>query len=398
MNHWLKRKDRKWLSHPVARLGKGHWVLSLVVASTILFLSLLALLSLPHHSLVFPGSAGNSPTASVDRQTEAIPLPRQESRQEERSDRTNPNNRSGQSLQAISSSIRWEVEDTQRFSQQPIFWAPEPAIPFSGAVERLPPDMRRIIERGTLIVALPTNDAFPFFYQEEGLRNGAGQTVGELAGLDIQIARSLAAYLGVEVAFDRSSPTFDAVINQVFEGNADLAIAKISLTLNRARKINYSQPYVRLRPGLLFNRLALSRVIDFDLHQNPVDAIRQLGSYASLGVIQASSYASFVRGAFPEASIREYSDWDSLVDAIIHGRVLAGCRDELAIKHEILVRPNANVQMQSVVMDGWTDEIAVALPWESVSLREFLNQYLSKANLQFTADQLLTQFLTADAR
>jgi ABC-type amino acid transport substrate-binding protein len=262
-------------------------------------------------------------------------------------------------------------------------------------MDHLAPDMRRIVKRGTLNVAILGNDAFPFFY--EALRGGETDS-GELEGIDIQIGRSLAAYLGVDVVFDRSSPTFDAVIDQVFEGKADLAIAKLSLTLDRARKVRYSQPYASLRPGLLFNRLALSNMINFDLHQNPVDVVRQLGSDAHLGVIRASSYASFARSAFPKATITEYPDWNSLVDAIIHGRVLAGCRDELAIKHEILMRTNANVQMQSVVIDEWIDEIAVALPWENTVLSKFVDLYLSKTQLSFTADQLLTQFLNTQAK
>lgn len=278
----------------------------------------------------------------------------------------------------------------------------EPILPFDGDVQRLPPDLRRIVERGYLIVALPETDSFPFFYTAASGRSQSPTadvpaSDRPLAGLDVQIARSLAAYLGTEVRFERNHPSFDAVVDRVFQGEADLAIAKLSLTLNRARQVRYSQPYVRLRPGLLFNRLALSRVIDFDLHRNPVDAIRQMGSTAELGVIQASAYARFARGAFPAATIREYPDWESVVDAIIHGRVLAGCRDELAIKHEILTRPNANVQMQSIVMDGWTDKIAVVLPWESGALREFVNHYLTQTDLFFTADQLLTQFLDVDS-
>lgn len=361
------QKGRTVLSH---RRWYSHWGLSALLALAILLVSLVALLTLPERPMRFLMRAPMAESATVPI-SEAIA----------------PSTDSQDDRLRVFRTLNSPPTDLE----SPIISAHEPATAFDGERDHLAPDIRRIVERGRLNVAIPGNDAFPFFY---GL-SGSSEVNGEgLEGLDIEIGRSLAAYLGVDVVFDRSSPTFDAVIDQVFEGKADLAIAKISLTLDRARKVRYSQPYVRLRPGLLFNRLALSNMINVDLHQNPVDVVRQLGSEALLGVIRASSYASFARSAFPQATIIEYPDWDSLVDAIIHGRVLAGCRDELAIKYAILMGANANVQMQSVVIDEWIDEIAVALPWESTVLSEFVDHYLSKTQLSFTADQLLTQFIS----
>ncbi len=374
----LKGKTRE---RPVPLLSKrwyGHWGVSLLLAFAVLIGSLIALLMFSGRSMLF---SLQSPV------TEVLSTPISETTDP-------PGNVQGDRPHLVPL-----FRSPSTTLETPIISAHESATDFEGEIDRLAPDIRHIVERGTLVVAILGNDAFPFFYEKFDEEPDSDEArVGNLEGIDIQIGRSLATYLGVDVVFDRSSRTFDAIVNQVFEGKADLAIAKISLTLDRARKVRYSQPYASLRPGLLFNRLALSNMINFDLHQNPLDVVRQRGSEAHLGVIRASAYANFARSAFPEATITEYSNWDSLVDAIIHGRVLAGCRDELAIKYEILGRSNANMQMQSLVIDEWIDEIAVALPWESAILSEFVNHYLSKAQLLFTADQLLTQFLNTQPK
>lgn len=102
-------------------------------------------------------------------------------------------------------------------------------------VERslISPDMKRILERGYLIVALLERDNPPFFVTDEPQG---------LYGLDIKIARAIAAYLGVEVQFDRSAQTFDETIDAVYHLRADIAITKLSQTLNRARRVGFRAP------------------------------------------------------------------------------------------------------------------------------------------------------------
>src|SRR5690606_37444452 len=103
-------------------------------------------------------------------------------------------------------------------------------------VEQLPPVLRRIHERGRLRVALYSEDRFPFFFVDER---------GELVGSDIELANGIARQLGLrEVEFDRSAPKYEGIIDRVAAGQVDMAIAKISITLNRAQRVLYSDPYL----------------------------------------------------------------------------------------------------------------------------------------------------------
>lgn len=243
----------------------------------------------------------------------------------------------------------------------------------------LSPEMERILQRGELIVALRQKDNPPFFRE-------AGN--GQLTGLDIEIAQTLADYLGVSVRFDRQGRTFEEVLDRVYQGKADLAVSKISQSLTRARKVQFSQPYVEMQQGLLVNRLKYAQLLQSQGNSSTPDLSQLTGK---IGAIKGSLYVSFVRRRFPRAELVEYADWAGLVQGVMRGEVLAACRDELEIKQVLLTQPQANLEMQSLVLDGTSDRIAIALPWQSSHLLNFVNQYLETVNLHFTADSLLNR-------
>jgi len=245
-----------------------------------------------------------------------------------------------------------------------------------------PPDIQRILQRGYLVVAVLGQDNPPFFWE---------QSSDGLEGVDIEIARAIAAYLGVELQFNRTAQTFNEVIDQVYSLEADMAISKLSRTLKRARRIRFSQPYVSLGQGFLINRLAFAEYFETVNQEVPIlTALNQVAG--KIGVLRGSSYVGFVESVVPKGQIVEYDTWKELVQAIIRGEVLAACRDELEIEKVILTQPNAILQMRTVSLNHFKDSIAIALPWDSYHLLSFVNQYLDTTELRYTADSLLNDY------
>ena len=104
----------------------------------------------------------------------------------------------------------------------------------------LAPEFARIVTRGELVVAVLGVDQPPFFEQQHG----------QLVGIDIDMAKEIAAKLGVKVRFNRDAKTFDSVVSLLANGDADMAISKLSRTLSRAQVISFSTPYIRLHRAL----------------------------------------------------------------------------------------------------------------------------------------------------
>ncbi|MGD1713263.1 transporter substrate-binding domain-containing protein [Dapis sp. BLCC M172] len=248
----------------------------------------------------------------------------------------------------------------------------------SFSVNLLSPEIQKILDRGKLIVAMTEYDNSPFFVKNER---------GELEGLDIKIAQGLAQGLGVELELNRSAKTFNEVVKIVSQGQADLAISKLSQTLNRATKISFSHPYVTMRQGLLLNRVQLTKAAK---NKETVEFLRDFEG--RIGVINGSSYEGFAKQKFPKATIVKYSSWEDIIQGAIKGDILAAYRDELEVKKIIINQPNVALNFQTVALKDTQDPIAIALPWSSSHLLEFVNLYLEITNTDYTVKGLLSEY------
>jgi polar amino acid transport system substrate-binding protein len=242
----------------------------------------------------------------------------------------------------------------------------------------IPPEIQQILDRGRLTVAVLGRDNSPFFMKFED---------SQLGGLDIQIAQDLAEQLGVELEINRSAQTFDDVVDTVYRHEADLAISKISRTLKRARRVRFSDPYLKMRQGLLVNRLQLAQQPQ---GSSMVETIRNLSG--KVGVIKESSYVGFLKQKFPQADIVEFPTWKDTVDAVVQGEILAAYRDELEVKKVVRTKPDAALQLQTIALTDTQDSLAAVLPWDSTHLLAFVDQYLETMATQYTVDLLLDEY------
>jgi polar amino acid transport system substrate-binding protein len=253
----------------------------------------------------------------------------------------------------------------------------------SGAAEIRPPDpglpqdLAKVYGRGKLLVAMVADDTPPFFMQRDGV----------LEGVDVEIARGLARELGVPVEFDRSAKSFNQVVERVARGKADLGISKLSRTFSRARRVMFSEPYVRVRHGLLLNRKGVAqRVGDGSV----ADLVRNFRG--RLAVLDGTSYMDFAARNFPQATIVPYQTWAEVVEAVSTDSVLGAYRDEMEIKKVALDHPRKALQLQAVsIADKW-DEKAIALPFGSPNLLALVNLYLENSNTKLTAQDLLRRY------
>lgn len=248
----------------------------------------------------------------------------------------------------------------------------------------LAPEIKKIKDRGQLIVALTSFDSPPFYYPRG---QAEGDKPPQLDGCDIQIARDIAKALEVEVVLNRQPSNFNKVVDSVAEGQADVGISKLSLTAKRATIVRFSQPSIVLRHALLANRIALARLAK----GREVQSVLTRAFPGSIGVIADSSFADTAKALFNKASIKELNSWDSVVDAVNRGVVDIGYRDELEIKRIMLLRPELHLNVRSVLISDKRDSIALALPWRSEQLAALVNVILGQRK-KIDANQLLDEY------
>src|SRR5690242_3828011 len=101
-----------------------------------------------------------------------------------------------------------------------------------------PKDSQTIIARGIIRVAITRFDLPAFHWRD---------AKGELAGPEIDLARVIGRLLRVGVEFVDDCPTFDAVVDAVATGRADIGLSKLSQTPYRVLRVRFSTPYLTLR-------------------------------------------------------------------------------------------------------------------------------------------------------
>ena len=236
-----------------------------------------------------------------------------------------------------------------------------------------------IVSDNKLRIAMPAFASDPFFPAD-----GSGDK-----GVDMDLARGIAAELGVEPVFDRSAVTFDAMVQKLTSGEADLAIGKLSRTLQRGRSILYSRPYAMLHQGLLANRVNLARIAQ---GKPPEQIIRDFSG--DLGVIEGSSFATYAAATFPHAQIHRFAGWNTVVDAIRNGTIDLAYRDDFEIKKLLVDDPSMTVVARSITLTDKVDTIAVGVRPDNPHLAAFVDLYLDLAKGQqvLNTDEIIARY------
>jgi polar amino acid transport system substrate-binding protein len=240
-------------------------------------------------------------------------------------------------------------------------------------------DLQSIVDAKVLRVAITRFD-LPSFHV-----HGSDVT---LAGPEIEMARQIGRALGVRVEFVEDADTFDAVVDLIAAGQADIGISKLSQTYARLRRVRFSEPYVTLRHAVLFNRAVIAREAT---GRPPAEALQNY--HGRIGVIAESAYVDFAHKNFPDATVIEAHTWDNAIEDLLAGRVDAIYRDELEIQRILKSRPLLNVQFGAAAIIDQKALLSIAICDTCAKLQEFVNYHVGVTAGTFTVNALLSSDL-----
>ena len=241
----------------------------------------------------------------------------------------------------------------------------------------LPPDIAAIKKANVLVVAMTKKDVPPFF-------SGEGNNI---QGLDVEIAQRIGALLGVPVQFRRDAESFAEVVEQVRDGRADIAVSKLSVTGPRLQVVKFSAPYVRLRQSLVINRLWLSQN---GQGKEVYQVIRNFNGKISF--IRNSSYDTFARINFPNATFLPEDKWDVIIDRVTRGDIAAAYRDEFEIKKIAFEKPDAAITTKSITISDSVDNIAVAVNPRAVQLLSMVDYVIKNEFSNIDTKKLMDRY------
>jgi len=228
------------------------------------------------------------------------------------------------------------------------------------------PDLKPIMDRGKLIVALRSEDGAPVVSTD---------ATGALVGVDVDLARAIARQLGVELEFRREARTSDQVVDTVARKEADIGMGLLSIRAEWAMHVLFTRPYTRQAIAAFVNR---KRAVALFGGRCPTQtAIRALARQSGqIGIQRQSAMAGWLREGVPDAQPQEYDSLHDLFEAALAGNVLLTIQGEIGARALLHAQPGALIHLQLCVFDTAPDLISIAVRPDAPGLARWIDAFL----------------------
>jgi polar amino acid transport system substrate-binding protein len=177
------------------------------------------------------------------------------------------------------------------------------------------------VESGTLTVG--SDIPFPPFEFREN---------GQLTGFDVRLTEAMAERLGLEVRWVDTS--FDTIFTSLAAGQFDMVASATSITEERERQVNFTEPYYAAQQALTINA-----------RETPgVQSVEDLESGSVVAVQRGTTGERWARENVPEGvSVRSFPEAPDTYTALEAGNVAAVLFDEPSAITEVEQRDNLEI-------------------------------------------------------
>lgn len=223
--------------------------------------------------------------------------------------------------------------------------------------------IEEIRERGVLVAGIPKDDLLAFYEEDEE---------GNMSGTDVELAKSIADSLGVDIVFSREAANNDELTKQLENGEIDMVVATYSRTLDRALRVRLSEPYLSIGMAVMINKQA---AVQRGVTQNPAGYLKTSGE--KIAVIAGTSHVALCRQLFPDCEIVEAESYEEAAELVKNNEVFAYFCGELEFYSQICRDRELQIYTDVYVYSDIKDEFCVAVSKENEELQDYVNLYLA---------------------
>lgn len=190
------------------------------------------------------------------------------------------------------------------------------------------------------------SDKAPFGYVDEN---------GDYAGYDVYFAERIAKDLGVDVEYVSTDPA--SRVEFVETGKVDIILANFTVTDERAEKVDFCLPYMKVALGIVSPDSAV------------ITDPEQL-SGKKLIVCKGTTAETYFAENYPDIELVKYDQYADAYNALLDGRGDALSTDNTEVLAWAISNPGYTVGVESL---GQIDTIAPAVAKGNTSLLEWIN-------------------------
>ncbi len=227
-------------------------------------------------------------------------------------------------------------------------------------------------------------------------------TDGKQAGVDIDIATLLAKKLGVEVKIVVPK-SFSELIPMLENDQIDMIMAGMSVTFDRARVIDFSDPYFYTGLSILLNKVSTVR-LGVSAASDYTALIKELASNGKMNqlkvaVTRGKAPERSVPRFFPGAVVQSYASNEDAAKAALQGEADIMVHDEIFLK--VWLKENARTtQYRAVVLDPpfKPDYYGIAIRKGNQELLNLLNVFVRELQSNGQVEQFMGKYLPISSK
>ncbi|MGB3221852.1 MAG: ABC transporter substrate-binding protein [Desulforhopalus sp.] len=201
---------------------------------------------------------------------------------------------------------------------------------------------------------------------------------GQPSGFDVEAMNWVAKEIGLEVSHQPIE--WDGIITSLLTKKIDIIASGMSITEERAKKVNFSVPYWVIKQVMVTKK------------DSPLTIEDLLKGKKTVGVQQGTSEAKWLKAEAAEKGwnleLRYYSSSPLAVEDVLNGRIDAAAMDDAPAKDAV-----SKKDVEIVGTFGMHDEeFGYAVRKEDTELLEKVNKALSKLMTTPAWDELINKY------
>lgn len=201
----------------------------------------------------------------------------------------------------------------------------------------------------------------------------------ELTGFDIEVARAIAAELGVEASFAEGE--WDGLLAGLDSGRFDTMANGVSVTPEREEQYDFTEPYA-------YNRIVVITLADSDIaSMEDLDGKQTANTLGSSYATLAESYGATNTGV---------DDFNQTIELLQQGRIDATLNDEVVFYDYMKAHPDAPLKIAAENSEPTEVAFPLRRGDETESLREAMNDAIDTLRADGTLASLSNEFFGID--
>lgn len=230
--------------------------------------------------------------------------------------------------------------------------------------------LAKIQERGTIIVGLE-GDWAPWSFVDEN---------DQLMGFDVEVARAIAAKLGVEAEIIPGE--WDGLFAGMDAGRYDIVVNGVEVTPERTEKYDFADPYAYIRTALIV-RGDNETIKTFE----DLKGKKTANSIASTYMNLAEDYGATCYGV---------DTLDETLTMVLQGRVDASLNAIVSYTDYMAQHPDANLKVVATTEDASNVAIPMRKGAETASLLEAINKAIAELHEEGVISELSVKYFGED--